>query len=574
MRTSSVHTAATGLLIVLLLSVRAITANPVPGSEITPPPSHPSAEAEAVVVTTERITTTGAAAPAITTTVATSAQETTQDISSSSSASLAENRTEPPTPTQETEQPQPNKEPSQGLVSFDQRQHGRFNIRADLDNFMIILLPQSTTKSPLLNLGGFGGGGGGGGVSSGGFGSLPSGSSLLDLFTRQAAASNKRPSKSQRRKYKVKSASYKRKYKEMLRRQAQEDADAEEKEAKEVNDVVEPVAVISNTNAVKVHEEPVQETVKKLGTDNLAKDQEIEERTNYGGSNGATFEKPIQDKYRMDTLEKIQHQLDILIKRVDARDANFDRPTPSNMEHFVEGRTPYRVEIGSLTNEADILPTPQHPIPFRQFRTDRPLEIGNHGPQPKFFQPWTFPSGAAVAAPMPDQSMNPFGQRGPVMVAFRDGRSLGPRPEGNELRTNSILALPFNSLGFARAMEMESNEASALSSTHSLPLLPLPKLTGTGTDETDTHTTTTTTDDVDDDDDDEEKTPYEEGYDDLTDTLHSFDSLNVDNIDRIDTPTQTAQFNRDWDLKLLGATDDCGPDRRRDSYGICQFVQF
>lgn len=30
--------------------------------------------------------------------------------------------------------------------------------------------------------------------------------------------------------------------------------------------------------------------------------------------------------------------------------------------------------------------------------------------------------------------------------------------------------------------------------------------------------------------------------------------------------------NDQWQLELLGAQEQCGPDRRRDSYGICQFV--
>lgn len=568
MRTDRTTAATIGLLL-FVFSATAITANPASRAEITPP----ATEAEPAV-TTERITTTAAAAPVITT-LPSAAQETTQDISPTS-ASQPENRTEPPamatqetaaaSPATPTPAPEGNKEPSQGLVSFDQRQHGRFNIRADLDNFMIILLPQSTTKSPLLNLGALGGGSMGGGGGS--FGSVP-GSSLLDLFTRKAPT--KRPS---RRKYKVKSASYKRKYKEMLRRQAL----AEEKEG---NELIEADPVPSAANAVKVHEEPQLKKVEAASeVEPLAK-EEVEERTS--GSAGAA-EVPIHHKYRMDTLEKIQHQLDILIKRVDAREANFERHSQANMEHFVEGRTPYRVEIGSLTNEADILPSAQHPIPFRQFRTDRPLEIGSHGPQPKFFQPWAFPGSPANPA---DNPMNPFAQRGPVMVAFRDGRSLGPRPEGNELRSNSILALPLNSLGFMRAMEMESNDASHSSYSASSPsssstpnsdsdsdtsapptitsFASLPQLTGT----------TTVQDSSAGGGGSEPENPFlNVGFVDLTDTLHSFDSLNVDNVDKIDTPTQTAQFNRDWDLKLLGATDDCGPDRRRDSYGVCQFIQF
>ncbi|XP_031617347.1 uncharacterized protein LOC116337140 isoform X2 [Contarinia nasturtii] len=30
--------------------------------------------------------------------------------------------------------------------------------------------------------------------------------------------------------------------------------------------------------------------------------------------------------------------------------------------------------------------------------------------------------------------------------------------------------------------------------------------------------------------------------------------------------------NAQWELTLLGAEEQCGPDRRRDSYGVCQFV--
>jgi len=30
--------------------------------------------------------------------------------------------------------------------------------------------------------------------------------------------------------------------------------------------------------------------------------------------------------------------------------------------------------------------------------------------------------------------------------------------------------------------------------------------------------------------------------------------------------------NAQWELSLLGAEEQCGPDRRRDSYGVCQFV--
>lgn len=63
-----------------------------------------------------------------------------------------------------------------------------------------------------------------------------------------------------------------------------------------------------------------------------------------------------------------------------------------------------------------------------------------------------------------------------------------------------------------------------------------------------------------------------------TDLQNSFDSLNVGNIDRLalagDSSTKTVAelANAQWELTLLGAEEQCGPDRRRDSYGVCQFV--
>lgn len=63
-----------------------------------------------------------------------------------------------------------------------------------------------------------------------------------------------------------------------------------------------------------------------------------------------------------------------------------------------------------------------------------------------------------------------------------------------------------------------------------------------------------------------------------TDLTNSFDSLNVGNIDRLalagdsTTKTDADLANKQWELTLLGAEEQCGPDRRRDSYGVCQFV--
>ncbi|XP_055295722.1 uncharacterized protein LOC129565183 [Sitodiplosis mosellana] len=65
---------------------------------------------------------------------------------------------------------------------------------------------------------------------------------------------------------------------------------------------------------------------------------------------------------------------------------------------------------------------------------------------------------------------------------------------------------------------------------------------------------------------------------DLTDSKTSFNSLNVGNIDRLalagdsTRKTDADLANAQWELTLLGAEEQCGPDRRRDSYGVCQFV--
>lgn len=59
---------------------------------------------------------------------------------------------------------------------------------------------------------------------------------------------------------------------------------------------------------------------------------------------------------------------------------------------------------------------------------------------------------------------------------------------------------------------------------------------------------------------------------DLTDMNNSFNSLNALSGDDGTTKSVSELANAQWELTLLGAEEQCGPDRRRDSYGICQFV--
>lgn len=395
--------------------------------------------------------------------------------------------TKPEQPTKPGKEKDP--DPPKGSVTFDQRQHGKFNIRADLENFMIILIPQSTQSPPLFNLGG-----GGGGGSTGGFGQL-SGSSLLDLFTRRVKTTKRTQS---RRKPSTK---YKSQWRKKVKNQLRKDLEEQEEVEKESS-----VAEDEFINIKKVTQEVGGSEETKL-----ANDHKIFE----------TLKRP-DDKYKMETLEKIQRQLEVLLERVKTREAVAAEGV--QMDHFIEGRTPYRVDISSLHIEpetrVDLIPSKQKPVQFRQYREDPILEIGTH--MPKFYpQHWTFPNDVS------NQNLHQRNGGGPMMVAFRDARSL-PQDDGNEFRSNSVLANAFDP---SRSRLLASfNDNLNLNANEYL----------------------------------------NEGFIDLTDTEHSFDSLNVDNVDKIDSPT--AEFDQEWELKLVGAEEDCGPDRKRDSYGICQFI--
>lgn len=62
---------------------------------------------------------------------------------------------------------------------------------------------------------------------------------------------------------------------------------------------------------------------------------------------------------------------------------------------------------------------------------------------------------------------------------------------------------------------------------------------------------------------------------DITDSNNSYDTVNVGSVASLDGLALAADAktaNNQWELTLLGAQENCGPDRRRDSYGICQFV--
>lgn len=58
----------------------------------------------------------------------------------------------------------------------------------------------------------------------------------------------------------------------------------------------------------------------------------------------------------------------------------------------------------------------------------------------------------------------------------------------------------------------------------------------------------------------------------LSDTINSFDSLNIGNLDLMDSASPDANKWDQWSLLSDDAVENCGPGRRRDSYGICRAV--
>lgn len=197
-------------------------------------------------------------------------------------------------------------------------------------------------------------------------------------------------------------------------------------------------------------------------------------------------------------------------------------------EEFIEGRTPYRVDISSTARSSNS----EQPSPI--YRVVRPFNF--HVEQPTSSNMVHFPE--------------PSGNYYPNTV--RESKSLlGPAPYQDEIRTNTvytILTTNNNNYGDGAIQDIEDD--------------------GTGGDE-----------EVDDDGDDNYLMMEQRTYLDLP--ASSFDSLEYP---RSDVDMMKLQLQGDnervgggdvggeWELKLLGAQEQCGPDRKRDSYGVCQFV--
>lgn len=186
-----------------------------------------------------------------------------------------------------------------------------------------------------------------------------------------------------------------------------------------------------------------------------------------------------------------------------------EQPTVRVVQEFIEGRTPYRVDISAVETPVDSL-----------------LEIMKPpAPQPESIATILPAKGNLRSFPTPV-----------VWFTSRKTKKLYDNLNGEEFNKNNVLL---------------TTEPQSYTSLNSYDIT-------------------------------------KRGFTDLTDTSNSFDSLNTGNIDTLplqpDTflnsqsaeqqhqQQQNEEIEEGWEFKLIGAQEQCGPDRRRDSYGVCQFI--
>lgn len=188
-----------------------------------------------------------------------------------------------------------------------------------------------------------------------------------------------------------------------------------------------------------------------------------------------------------------------------------ERSNTRIIEHFIEGRTPYKVDISST---GEYLHPQVQVIQPNYARSLRSPVVRLESDEP-------------VASVIPVKG-NSIPNQNSVMVDQRESKTLFEANQIDDSNTNSLVILTPNDNDY----NIESNR----------------------------------------------------GFVDLTDPTNSFDSLNTGNIDQFAITTANKEANnedgsnsssnddRGWELTLLGSQEQCGPDRKRDSYGVCQFV--
>lgn len=278
--------------------------------------------------------------------------------------------------------------PNRRVITYDQRQEGKYNIRADLENFVIMVIPSSPTSA----------------------------SALLNLLTRSKLKKNH-----------------------------------------------------GKNNLKRKHSQKLDGDVK-------------------------------------DDIKKLDY---LPIRGAD----HSERSNTRIIEHFIEGRTPYKVDISSTGEYL-------HP----QVQVIQPNYARSLRSPVVRLEPDVEPVGSVVAV---KGNSNPI--QNSVMVNERESKTLFEANQADESNTNSLVILTPNLNDY----NIESNR----------------------------------------------------GFVDLTDPTNSFDSLNMGSIDQFTVTTANKEVDKDdgiysssndddrgWELTLLGSQEQCGPDRKRDSYGVCQFV--
>lgn len=184
-------------------------------------------------------------------------------------------------------------------------------------------------------------------------------------------------------------------------------------------------------------------------------------------------------------------------------------------EEFIEGRTPYKVDISSTARSSN------SDLPSPIYRVVRPFTFNVEQPTSSNMIRFPSPSGNYYAS------------------TVRESKSLPePAPYNDELRTNTVYTILTNNKNGDGGID---------------------RIEDGGTDDNDYLLLGQRT------------------YLDLpASSDSSFDSLEFPHSDVDMAKLQLQEDNQragdGWELKLLGAQEQCGPDRKRDSYGVCQFV--
>ncbi|XP_050077711.1 uncharacterized protein LOC126564667 [Anopheles maculipalpis] len=369
-----------------------------------------------------------------TTSVPTTSASTTVTAASESStvSTTTSSTTKAPSTTVSVELTVPTTKPPRKVITFDQRQEGKYNIRADLENFVIVVVPSGSS----------------------------SGASLLDLLTRSAQKKDA---------HQTRKASHRRK---------------------------------NN----KVH--------------------------------------GVQKKIAQVTPEVI------------VLDENNQRSGQLETEEFIEGRTPYKVDLsssarsvdGADTNLGGSLGAPGRKSSFTfsvepatSSRLVRfPAASGNY-PHPQWFgralRVGGYPNtNTLLVATGSSSATNNY-----ILPGVGD---YNPPRDG----TNSLLLLrrSYDAAGSAAEPErdgIDGDNGMIVYSHHPPPPSSFDSL---------------------------EYEPLRSDVDMTQLQLQPDSEYRYDDLEQNDADT----LDGDWDeLRLLGAQEQCGPDRKRDSYGVCQFVQ-